>query len=144
MLESREREGEFAAEFQNGDQLSVSYSSQLERLPVPFRIAPGVTIPVGRYPFQVGTVGFNLGRQRPISGNMSFEFGSFYSGTRYAFSMSQGRVIVTNALAVEPTYSVNKVNLLEELPGPLDGVARDLYGDALDVRQRARAVQQFQ
>jgi len=113
VLESREREGEFAAEFQNGDQFSLNYSSQLERLPVPFRIASGVTLPVGRYPFQVGTVGFNLGRQRPLSGNMSFEFGSFYNGTRYAFNMSQGRVIVTNALTVEPTYSVNKVDLVQ-------------------------------
>lgn len=110
-LESREREGEFGIEFQNGDQLQLNYLSQLERLPVPFPIAGGITLPVGRYPFNVGTVGFNLGRQRRLSGNMSFEFGSFYNGTRQAFTMSQGRFIVTNALAVEPSYTLNNVDL---------------------------------
>ena len=42
VLESREREGEFAIEFQNGDQFIAGYSDQYEYLPLPFPIAPGI------------------------------------------------------------------------------------------------------
>jgi hypothetical protein len=113
ILETRERDAEFAIEFQNGDQFSVQYNNLYEYLPLPFRITNSVTIPVGGYRFQNGVVGFNLGRQRTISANASLEHGTFYNGHRTTFSVSQGRVSVTNAIAVEPTYSLNKVDLIQ-------------------------------
>ncbi len=111
VLESREREGEFAIEFQNGDQFIAGYSDQYEYLPQPFPIAPGITIPVGAYPFANGRVGFNLGRQRRLSTNALIEYGTFYNGHRTSLSLSQSRVSVTNALSIEPNYSLNKVSL---------------------------------
>jgi hypothetical protein len=113
MLESRERDAEFAIEFQNGDQFNVQYNNLFEYLPVPFRIASNVTLPVGGYAFQNGQVGFNLGRQRKISANMALEHGTFYNGHRTTLSVAQGRISLTNALSVEPTYSLNKVDLLQ-------------------------------
>ena len=113
LLESREQTAEFAAEFQNGDQFSTGYSREYEYLSRPFEISPGISIPVGAYPFQNGRVGINLGRQRRLSAQMSVEYGTFYNGHRTTFTASQGRVSVRNALSVEPTYSLNKVDLIQ-------------------------------
>jgi hypothetical protein len=113
ILESREREAEFEIEFQNGDKFGVGYNNQLEFLPVPFAIVPSVSIPVGGYAFDTFRVAFELGRQRTVSSQMSFEYGTFYSGHRTQFTASQGRVSVTRALSVEPNYSLNKVDLVE-------------------------------
>jgi len=110
-LETRERQGEFAIEFQNGDQFNARYDDSFEYLAVPFTIAPGVTLPTGTYEFSNGRLGFNLGRQHRIAGNFAVEYGSFYDGTRLGASVSQGRITVTNALSFEPTYSLNRVRL---------------------------------
>jgi len=113
MLESREQEAEFVVEFQNGDQFNSGYSRQYEYLSQPFEIATGISIPIGAYPFQNGRVGFSLGRQRRLSAQMSIEHGTFYNGHRTTFTASQGRISVRNALSVEPTYSLNKVDLVQ-------------------------------
>ncbi len=113
ILETRERDGEFAIEFQNGDQFIVQYNNLFEYLPRPFAITNRVTIPVGAYRFENGVVGFNLGRQRKLSANTSLEHGTFYNGHRTTLTVSQGRISVTNAISVEPTYSMNKVDLLQ-------------------------------
>ena len=113
MLESREREGEFVIEFQNGDQFNVQYSNLFEYLAAPFPIVPTVTIPVGGYDFQNLRVGANFGRQRRLGSNLSVEHGTFYNGHRTTLSASQGRVSVTNALSIEPIYSLNKVDLVQ-------------------------------
>ena len=49
---------------------------------MPFRIAPGVTLPVGGYDFATARVGYTLGQQRRVSGSLLVESGGFYSGTR--------------------------------------------------------------
>jgi len=112
-LETRDWQGEFAIEFQNSDRLSVSYGGTYEFLPRPFLINPGVAIPVGGYDFAGLTVGFNLGQQRTFSGNFLAEYGSFYSGHKTAISVGRGRMKITPQLAVEPTFSINRVDLLE-------------------------------
>ena len=112
-LETRTWDGEFAVEFQNSDRLSVGSGGTYEFLPRPFLIAPGVTLPVGGYDFSSLRVGFNLGPQRKRSGNFSAEYGAFYSGHKTAVGVSRGRVNVTSQLSLEPTYSVNWVDLVE-------------------------------
>jgi hypothetical protein len=76
-LETREREGEFAIEFQNSDRFSAGYTNTYEFLPQPFPIASGVTLPVGGYDFDTVRTGFNFGQQRRFSANLSAEHGSF-------------------------------------------------------------------
>ena len=75
-------------------------------------------------------------------GNVSLEHGTFYSGHKTALSVSRGRVNLTPQLSVEPSISVNWVDLrgglVHDAPGRL---ARDLHDDAADVRERAAAVQ---
>jgi hypothetical protein len=110
-LETREHQAEFGIDFQNADRMTASYTSTYEFLPRPFRIARGVTLPVGGYDF--GTVGlaYNRASRQRIAGNLSLETGGFYDGRRTAIALSSGRMNFTPRFSVEPTYSVNRVNL---------------------------------
>ena len=110
-LESRQLDGEFAIEFQSGDQFQLRYSDNYEFLSAPFPIAPGVTLPIGAYDFETYRVGFNVGRQRRVSGNAAIEWGPFYNGQQTTVTVNQSRVSVTTSLAIEPTYTLNKVEL---------------------------------
>ena len=109
-VETRDLRGEFGIEFQNSDTFSASYGDAYEFLPVPARIV-GLTIPVGGYDFATARVGYNFGRQRRLSGNVSIEQGEFYGGHKTTLSISQGRVNVTPQLSLEPTYLGNWVDL---------------------------------
>jgi hypothetical protein len=108
ILESRERSGEFALEFQNADRVGVSYTNSYEFLPAPSQIG-GVLWPVGRYAFDTLRVNYNMGQQRPQSGNLSMEYGTFYSGHKLSLSAARGRLVLTHQLSLEPVYVVNRI-----------------------------------
>jgi hypothetical protein len=112
VLESRENATELALEFQNADRVSVGYGGMLETLPVPLTIG-GVTIPVGSYRFDALRAGYNMGQQRTLSANITLEHGRFYNGRKTTFSVARGRAQFGNQLALEPTYSINKVRLVQ-------------------------------
>ena len=112
-LETRDWNGEFAIDFQNSDRFSIVYSRTYEFLPQPFRIARGVTLPVAGYEFDNVRAGYNFGQQRPVSGNLSVERGTFYSGHKTTLGIGRGRVNFTPQLSVEPTFSINWVELVE-------------------------------
>jgi hypothetical protein len=112
-LESREVRGEYGIDFQSSDLVEVSYARQYEYLPSPFRIATGVTLPVGPYPFGTFRGQFTIGQQRRVSGTLYVEQGPFYSGDRTAYGYSTGRVKVNPHVYIEPGFSVNHVVLPE-------------------------------
>jgi hypothetical protein len=112
-LESRSIDGEFATQFQNSDQLTLHYTRAFEFLAQPFRIAPGVTLPVAGYEFDTMRGQFNFGRQRPVSGNVSLESGTFYDGHRTALGIGSGRLSISPQLSIEPSISKNWVDLRE-------------------------------
>ena len=70
-------------------------------------------IPVGGYDFATLRLGYNFGQQRRLSVNMLAEHGTFFSGHKTTLGLSRGRVSVTNRFSVEPTYSVNWIDLVE-------------------------------
>ncbi len=112
-LDTRNRDVEFDADLQNGDKLILFYDGAYEHLANPFRIASGVTLPIGSYTWDTVHVGYNrAGRQR-ASGNLFVEYGTFYNGHKTAFGVSSGRVSVTPRVSFEPTYSVNKAELVQ-------------------------------
>ena len=111
-LESRERNAEFALEFQNADRVAVYYTNAFEFLPVPSHIG-AVLLPVAGYSFDTFRVQYNMGQQRSLSANLSAEFGSFYNGHKSTFNAQRGRISLTNQLSVEPVYSINRVRLVE-------------------------------
>jgi hypothetical protein len=110
-LESRERGGQFDVDFQNSDRLSVSLVNLYEFVPRPFRIARDVTIPVAGYGFTNAAAVFTLGQQHRVSGNAIVERGGFYDGHKTALTFSRGRFNLYPQFSVEPTYSVNWIDL---------------------------------
>jgi hypothetical protein len=112
-MESRERAAEFALEFQSADRFSVNYTNAFEFLPASFPIGGSVLLPIGGYNFDTLRVGYNIGQQRTLSANLSMEYGTFYNGHKTTFSAARGRVPITNQLSVEPTYSLNRVTLVQ-------------------------------
>jgi hypothetical protein len=112
-LETRDVEAEFDVEFQNSDKFMLAHSDNYEFLAVPFSIASAVTIPFGGYGFSSTRAGYNFGKQRKFSGNVLAEYGTFYTGHKAIVSISSGRVNLTPQFSLEPTFSVNRVNLTQ-------------------------------
>ena len=112
-LDTRTADGEFAVDFQNSDRFHVSGNSTYEFLPLPFRIAPQVTLPVAGYDYASVTAGFKLGQQRKFNGDASVQYGTLYNGHRTALTLTQGRLEVTRQLSLQPSLSINRVDLLE-------------------------------
>ena len=110
-VETREARGEFEVEFQSSDRISVSYTGAYEFLSQPFRIAPDVVLPVGGYAFGFLNVGMNFGQHRPLYGGVSVEHGTFFDGDRTTLRFRQGRVKVTPQFSLEPSFSINRVDL---------------------------------
>ncbi len=107
----RELIGSFGIEFQNSDQLNLSVTDLFERLPDPFRIATGVTVPAGGYTQRAYRARFTLGQHRMVSGALTAEHGPFYGGERTQFGYSSARIKLTTHLAAEPAISINRVTL---------------------------------
>ena len=109
-LETRDASGNFRVEFQNGDNFNVDYDRNYELLEAPFRIVPGVTIPVGGYGFGQAATSYQLGTQRTVNGTFSVSSGSFYTGNQTAASY-RGRIAIRPQLALEPGISFNWIDL---------------------------------
>jgi len=109
--EARDIDGDFAIDFDTADRLSVNSSRAYEFVPRPFRIATGVTVPMGGYEYGSTTIAFQGGQQRTFNGRLALERGSFYDGMKTTASLSTGRATLSPQLSVEPTFSVNAVDL---------------------------------
>lgn len=110
-LSTRIADGEVAVEFQNSDRLSVGLNDDYELIIRAFTLVPGARVPVGGYRFTTGRLGYNMGQQRRLSGNVLVEQGSFYGGTRTAVTFNRSRINVSSQLAIEPNVSVNWLDL---------------------------------
>ena len=110
-LETRDRNLEFASEFQTSDKITVKLEENVERLVAPFNIARGVRIPAGTYKARTFVTEFQVGQQRRASGTWSIETGTFYGGRNTAVGYSGARVKVSPHLALEPGFSINRVTL---------------------------------
>jgi hypothetical protein len=112
-LDTREAIGRVDAEFTNSDVLSVSYTDNYDRLVRPFLIATGVTLPVGSYNFNTTRIGYVGGQQRRVSGEVVLEAGKFYNGDRTTISINAARMQVTPQISLEPSMSINWVDLVQ-------------------------------
>jgi hypothetical protein len=54
-----------------------------------------------------------LGQQRKLSGTLTAQRGSFYSGHKTTVGVSRGRLNLSSQVSVEPSYSLNQVDLVE-------------------------------
>lgn len=112
-LDTREGVVRFETELTNSDVAGVTYTDSFERLVRPFAISPGVVLPVGPYDFHTTRLGYVAGQQRPVSGELVFEFGPFYNGDRRTISLNSGRIQVTPQVSLEPSLSINWVALVQ-------------------------------
>ena len=109
--ETRERDAEFGIEFENGDRFLLIYTRIYEYLPEPFDIVPGIVLPPGGYDFDAVRGRYTFGQQRSLSGSVLVEHGTFYSGRKTGVTITRGRLAFTPRFAIEPSYSINRVNL---------------------------------
>lgn len=113
ILETKQTALDFQTEFENSDRFSVELSQNYEYLTSPFSIAPDVTIPVGGYNFSRLSASYSFGQQRPLSGSVTVETGTFWNGDSTSLNVTRGRIEVTPQFSVEPSIEVNWINLPE-------------------------------
>ena len=70
-------------------------------------------MPVDGYDFASVRTGYTLGAQRAVSGSVTIEHGSFYSGHKTSLAWSRGRFNVGPQLSLEPRISLDVVELAE-------------------------------
>ena len=112
-LETREAQLLLESEFENSDQLSFFFNDHYELLTSPFTISPGVTLPIGGYDFHTFRASYRFGAQRPVSGRITLQTGGLWSGDNTAVSLGGGRIEVTPQFSLEPSVSLNWVDLPE-------------------------------
>jgi hypothetical protein len=109
-LETRQQTGRFNTEFENSDQFTIEANRNYELLITPFLVGPLVVAP-GGYRFSDVQISYQLGQQRRVNGTIAVQAGGYYDGTLTAVSFGSGRASVTRHLSVEPTISLNLVEL---------------------------------
>ncbi len=109
-LSTRLADGAFDIEFQSSDRFTAGVLDDYELLLRPFTVA-GLRVPTGGYRFTTSRVGYTLGQQRPFSSAVLFERGDFYGGTRSALTISRSRLNLSSALSLEPSVTLNWLDL---------------------------------
>jgi hypothetical protein len=110
-VDMRDVDGQFQIELLNSDHVSVDYVHDYEFIQSKFRIASNVTVPVGGYDYQNGVFTYAFGTQHTLSGNLTYQQGSLYGGTKRTLALGSGRLEVTSQFAIEPSLSANWVDL---------------------------------
>ena len=113
LLETRRRAARFSTELENSDRAGIDFTSSFERLDEPFDIAPDVVVPMGGYNFSDVRLSYSLGQQRRVSGSLSLQKGTFWSGDITSVAYTRGRVSVQDQLSFEPSVSFNWIDLPE-------------------------------
>ena len=99
------------AEFENGDQLTFTVSDHYELLHEPFSPGGGMDIPIGGYDFAEFTAQYRLGQQHRANGHVAFRRGGYFGGDITALDFNSGYVEISSHLSVEPSVSINWIDL---------------------------------
>ena len=111
VVQNRGAVGAFDMELNSGDSLSLDYQRDYELVPRDFTIAAGVVVPSGGHEYSSLRVGYNVGQQRKVSGQLSASVGSFYGdGSKKEVSYN-GYVGFGPHFAIEPAASLAWVDL---------------------------------
>ena len=112
VLKSRNADLGFDIVFQSGDKVQFDFGNDVERLFRPFRIAPGVILPEGRYQWNAGGVSFSTFNGRKLAASAGFSIGDFYDGTKNSFSLA-GEFRPNEKMSFSPSYQFNDIDLIE-------------------------------
>ena len=70
-----------------------------------------MTVPAGGYTYQNFFASYGIGTQHLVSGMLSYQHGSLYNGTKRTLGFASGRTELSSQLALEPSVSLNWVDL---------------------------------
>jgi hypothetical protein len=110
-IENRQLSAAFQVDFESSDQWTLEYTRDFEYLPRNFQIAPAVTLPIGGYDYDTARITYELGQQRPVSGQLSVATGTFYNGTKKEANFTSGRVALSARVSIEPGVTMNWIDL---------------------------------
>jgi hypothetical protein len=71
----------------------------------------GVVMPAGSYDFSDFRAAYQIGGQRRANGTVTVQVGHFYDGDIKAVGFTQGRVGILKQLSLEPTLTINWIDL---------------------------------
>ena len=111
LLETRQVQLGFETEFENSDQVSVRMNDNYELLLAPFSPGGKLSIPVGGYDFTDLRMSYGFGPQRRYSGRVALTTGGYFHGDLTSLDFSRGRVEVVPQLSIEPSVSLNWIDL---------------------------------
>jgi hypothetical protein len=111
-LESRARGGLFQVDLENGDGFTVNVNDNLEFLAEDEQIS-GAVISAGLHDFRDYQLSYHLGPQRPYQGDLSVQWGGFFTGDRLSVGLGNGRAELTPQLSLEPSLEFNWIDLPE-------------------------------
>lgn len=110
VLTTRDVTGEFVTTFKDTQVLRAGVERTYDRLELPFRIVPSVSIPAGGYDFTTFTASHTFAESKDLSGTLLASAGSFYDGTDRSAGYA-GRLVLTPRLALEPNVSLRWTEL---------------------------------
>ena len=110
-LDSRSVTERVGVELTNSDQATIEVNQNYEGLLRAFPVATGIAIAPGGYAFNEVLARYQAGQQRRVSGSVTVQAGEFYDGTIRALTVSGARASITPQLSVEPSVSINNVDL---------------------------------
>jgi hypothetical protein len=113
LVETRDRGGRIQLDLENGDGFTLSGSNSYEYLAANERIS-GALFEAGRYSFTDFQASYRFGPQRPWQGNLSLQWGEFYSGDRLSVGLGNGRIEVTPQISIEPSLELNWLDLPQQ------------------------------
>ena len=100
-LQTRTASGTFRVDFNSGDIVTTNVGRYEDRPEAAFRLGGNITVRPGVYRYDQGTISWQLGSQRKITGTISANTGEYYGGKQNGVSYN-GRVEITKQLAIEP------------------------------------------
>lgn len=109
-VEARQQSARFNVELETSDQFTIEANRSYELLVSPFPVGP-VVVPPGGYDFNDIQVSYMLGQQRRVSGTVLLQAGGYYDGTLTALSYTGGRVSMTKRFSLEPSATINWLDL---------------------------------
>src|SRR5678815_3011881 len=95
---------------EDGSFINVIYQKNLDVLDVPFRIQPGVVIPIGTYKFDELDLTYNTNPAKRFYERFTWQPMEFYGGSKQMISAAAG-VRATSHLSTELQFSRNDVKL---------------------------------
>jgi len=112
LLETNTLRFQSRMDFENGGFVHPAVVHNIETLTTPFRIAPGVVLPIERYQFVNGSIRFGTNASAPIALRGALEAGEFFSGTRTGVDAALA-LRSSEAVTAEVSVAYNHVDLLE-------------------------------